>query len=105
MSDDGATTDHYARFAAYYDLEYVAHTADLDFYREFAYQAGGPILELGCGSGRVLAALEETGLELTGVDSSPSMLAIARAALNSAVKLVECSMEEIGDCGDLPSNH
>lgn len=105
MSDDHVVTDPYLRFAAYYDLEYAAHTADLDFFREFAYQAGGPILELGCGSGRVLQALEETGLELTGIDTSPSMLAIARQTLGSDVRLVECGMEEIAACADLRPDH
>jgi SAM-dependent methyltransferase len=105
MSEDVTTIDPYARFSAFYDLEYAAHAADLDFYREFAYQAGGPILELGCGSGRVLAALEETGLELTGIDTSPSMLAIARETLGDDVSLVECGMEQIADCDELRPNH
>ncbi|MDQ3548560.1 MAG: methyltransferase domain-containing protein [Chloroflexota bacterium] len=105
MSDDVSSDDPYKRFAAYYDLEYAAHTADLEFYREFAYQAGGPILELGCGSGRVLTALEETGLELTGIDSSQAMLAIARKSLGSNVRLVDCGMEEIAGCRDLLSDH
>ena len=73
MNDDQSANDLYQRFAAYYDLEYAAHAADLEFYVQFALQAGGPILELGCGSGRVLRALADTGLELTGIDTSPSM--------------------------------
>ena len=105
MSDERPATDPYQRFAAYYDLEYAAHTADLNFYREFAYQAGGPILELGCGTGRVLAALEETSLELTGIDTSQSMLAIARQTLRSDVRLVECRMEAIAECADLHADH
>lgn len=105
MIDDGVPDDRYARFAAYYDLEYAAHTADLDFYREFAYQAGGPVLELGCGSGRVLAALEETGLELTGIDSSPSMLGIARRSLGDKAALIQCGMEDVASCGELHQDH
>jgi SAM-dependent methyltransferase len=105
MSDERLPDDPYLRFAAYYDLEYAAHTTDLDFYREFAYQAGGPILELGCGSGRVLQALAVTGLELTGTDNSPSMLALARKALDSDVRLVECAMDAVGDCPDLRNDH
>ena len=105
MSDDSPVNDLYERFAVYYDLEYAAHTADLDFYRQFAYQAGGPILELGCGTGRVLAALEETGLELTGIDSSPAMLTIARRELGAGVRLVQCGMEAVADCPDLHTDH
>jgi SAM-dependent methyltransferase len=105
MNDDASVRDPYARFAAYYDLEYGGHAADLDFYRQFAYQAGGPILELGCGSGRVMAALTETGLELTGIDTSPAMLEIARQTLGPDARLIECAMERIADCPDLQSDH
>jgi len=97
--------DPYRRFAAYYDLEYAGYTADLEFYQQFAYQAGGPVLELGCGSGRVLAALVETGLELTGIDTSPSMLDIASEVLGNAAHLVQCGMEDVGDCDQLASDH
>lgn len=105
MSDDRSATDLYQRFAAFYDLEYAAHTVDLEFYEQFALQAGGPILELGCGSGRVLRALTDTGLELTGVDTSPAMLAIADRVVGAHARLVQCGMEAIDDCADLPSNH
>ncbi|HEX5164904.1 MAG TPA: class I SAM-dependent methyltransferase [Thermomicrobiales bacterium] len=105
MSDEHSPDDPYLRFAGYYDLEYATHTADLDFYREFAYQAGGPILELGCGSGRVLTALVETGLELTGLDNSPAMLTLARESLDSDVRLVECSMDAVAECAELRPDH
>lgn len=39
---------------------------------------GGPVADLGCGTGRVTAYLAETGLDVSGVDLSPEMLAIAR---------------------------
>lgn len=99
--DDDRTRDDYASFTAFYDLEYASFDADLDFYRTFAEQANGPILELGCGTGRVLAALEETGLPLTGIDSSPSMLAIARERLASSTTLAQCDMRSL-DAAELP---
>jgi SAM-dependent methyltransferase len=105
MNDDRSATDLYERFAAYYDLEYAAHTADLEFYEQFALQAGGPVLELGCGSGRVLRALVDTGLELTGIDTSPAMLAIAHQEIGKHARLVQCGMEEVEDCAELPANH
>jgi len=40
---------------------------------------GGPVLEIGCGSGRLLAPLARAGYEVTGVDQSPEMLARAEA--------------------------
>lgn len=105
MSEIDAGSDPYRRFAAYYGLEYAAYAADLEFYEQFALQAGGPVLELGCGSGRVLAALADTGLELTGIDTSPAMLEIARRMLGTRVRLIQCGMESVAGCGELPNDH
>jgi SAM-dependent methyltransferase len=102
MSDDAVERDRYARFARYYDLEYASVDADLDFYRSFAIQANGPVLELGCGTGRVLAALEDLQLALTGVDSSPAMLDIARKSLHATTTLVESDIIDLATCAELP---
>jgi SAM-dependent methyltransferase len=55
---------------------------------------GDPVLELGCGTGRVLEYLAPLDMDLTGVDSSPVMLNRARNRLQSApkVRLVESDM-------------
>jgi SAM-dependent methyltransferase len=102
MVDENATIDSYRRFAGFYDLEHASFGADLHLYRQFALQANGPILELGCGSGRVLAALEELGLPLTGIDSSPAMLDLARQRLSRSTSLALCAIESVGDCTELP---
>jgi SAM-dependent methyltransferase len=81
-------SDAYELFAEYYDLEYDSFDVDLDFYRQFARQANGPILEIGCGTGRVLRALADLGLPLTGVDNSPEMLSRAGSRMPSGVNLV-----------------
>ncbi|MFJ2776269.1 class I SAM-dependent DNA methyltransferase [Kitasatospora sp. NPDC087315] len=39
---------------------------------------GGPVAELGCGPGRVTAHLDGLGLEISGIDLSPGMVALAR---------------------------
>ena len=57
---------------------------DIDFYRRLASETGGPILEVGCGTGRVATALALDGREVVGVDLSAPMLRLAeqkRAAL------------------------
>jgi SAM-dependent methyltransferase len=50
---------------------------DIDFYRQLARETGGPILEVGCGTGRVAAALAADGHEVVGVDLSAPMLRAA----------------------------
>ena len=55
---------------------------DVDFYVEEARFADGKILELGCGTGRVLIPVARAGGEITGIDSSARMLAQCRARLD-----------------------
>ncbi len=59
---------------------------DTDFYRRLAGETGGPILEVGCGTGRVATALAADGHEVVGVDLSTPMLRLAeqrRGALSA----------------------
>lgn len=78
MSDD-RSDDPYARIADLYEAEHRGWTDDLDLYRALAARAGDPVLELGCGSGRVAIALADAGYDVRGIDTSEAMLAIARA--------------------------
>lgn len=61
----------------YYDLEMGHYHEDIDFYLGLA-GGSGPLLELGCGSGRVSSALANHGAEVVGVDISRYRLAVAR---------------------------
>jgi SAM-dependent methyltransferase len=72
----GRTT---ARFydAAYRDSPQVGK--DVDFYRAVARECAGPVLELGCGTGRVLLRMAEDGFPCTGLDASRHMLDALRA--------------------------
>ena len=59
---------------------------DIAFYRRLATETGGPILEVGCGTGRVATALAADGHEVVGIDRSAPMLRLAeqrRAALSA----------------------
>ena len=49
-------------------------SGDVDFYRGLAKESGGPVLELGCGTGRVLLPIARDGIACTGLDSSEAML-------------------------------
>lgn len=68
-------------FARFYDLDHGDFGDDLAFYREFAARSGSPVLDVGCGTGRVLLPLARAGLAVTGLDISEAMLARARAHL------------------------
>jgi SAM-dependent methyltransferase len=50
---------------------------DIDFYRRLAEETGGPILDVGCGTGRVATALAADGHEVVGIDLSAPMLRLA----------------------------
>ena len=64
----------YETIARYYDLIHAGLTDDLALLRQLAEQTGGPILELGCGTGRLLQPLAAAGYQVTGIDNSASML-------------------------------
>ena len=51
---------------------------DLAHYQRLALQAGGPMLELGCGSGRLTLRIAAIGVPITGIDLAPEMIAAAR---------------------------
>lgn len=91
--------DHIARF---YDLSHDRLTGDIPFLLAVATETGGPVLELGCGSGRLLVPLARAGFSVTGVDSSPEMLARARLRLDgetadgrARVKLLSADMKQL----------
>jgi SAM-dependent methyltransferase len=60
--------------AVWHDVECASYRADLDLWRELAEAAGGPVLDLGCGTGRVALDLAERGHDVTGVDSDPALV-------------------------------
>jgi ubiquinone/menaquinone biosynthesis C-methylase UbiE len=90
-------------YAPYYDWENAQTVGrrDIAFWQRMAAKVDGPILELGCGTGRVALPIAKKGATIVGVDRSESMLArgrtkVRRARLESRVKLVR------GDIRHLP---
>jgi SAM-dependent methyltransferase len=65
--------------AVLYDWEYRRRRDDVRFYRTLADERGGPVLDLGCGTGRLMAPLLRAGHTVVGVDSAPAMLSRAAA--------------------------
>ncbi|HIC90108.1 MAG TPA: class I SAM-dependent methyltransferase [Anaerolineae bacterium] len=93
------TNIDYDRFARFYDHDYNTFRADIPFFLGFAQRTGGPLLELACGTGRLLQPLAEAGYQITGVDISPAMLDRARQRLESTglserVSLVQADMRD-----------
>lgn len=88
----------YDAIAPFYDIEHEQFDEDLDMYRNFAELCGGKILELACGSGRLLLPLAREGYALTGVDTSAAMLTLARQALERAGVLGCCQLVQQDMC-------
>lgn len=89
----------------YYDIDKPRAPEDaLAFYLRYAEQAGGPILEPMCGSGRFLIPLMQRGYDIDGVDASPHMLQACRErceALGLAPMLREQYLHEL----DMPCKY
>lgn len=79
----GGTNDPYADLPELYDLEHAGFADDIELYLRLADVVGDPILELGCGTGRVLAPLAAAGYRVTGIDHSRPMLDRAKARLEN----------------------
>jgi SAM-dependent methyltransferase len=76
--------DLYEDSAQYYDLAPVYRDrTDAPFYLARALEAHGPVLEIGCGTGRILTPIARAGVGITGLDASPAMLEVCRTRLRT----------------------
>jgi SAM-dependent methyltransferase len=66
------------RIARLYDYEQKEFIKDIPFYVDYARKCRGEVLELACGTGRVLIPIAREGIKVTGLDASEEMLKIAR---------------------------
>ena len=62
----------------WHDVECGAYAQDLALWEQLAADAGGTVLDLGCGTGRVALHLARRGAEVRGVDSNPVLIAALR---------------------------
>jgi SAM-dependent methyltransferase len=80
MSDDSP----YDAIARLYDPWSASVTEDVEFYVEEARRAGGTVVELACGTGRITVPIAQAGVRVIGVDSSRRMLEVARERVRAA---------------------
>ena len=87
-------------YAPFYDWENARTLGrrDVPFWRRIALEAGGPVLELGCGTGRITGPLVRAGVSLVGVDRSEPMLTRARRRL---AKLTKSPAHQVANSLDL----
>jgi ubiquinone/menaquinone biosynthesis C-methylase UbiE len=78
LFSEGANSLFVRAYDALYAAEPPQIAGDVAFYEHLARETGGPLLELGCGTGRITLALAEGGFDITGIDVSDGMLAMAR---------------------------
>ncbi|RJP16159.1 MAG: class I SAM-dependent methyltransferase [Candidatus Abyssobacteria bacterium SURF_5] len=82
--------DIYSVVARFYDhVELYRKRRDISFFVEMARESGGPVLEIGCGTGRILIPTARAGIETVGLDISASMLAVCREKLARESKEVQ----------------
>ena len=96
------TFDPYARIAELYDLEHDDYDEDVELYLGLLQTVDAPVLEMGCGSGRLLVPIADAGHAITGLDSSTEMLdrakmRIAKEAAGSAITLHQGDMQNAED--------
>jgi SAM-dependent methyltransferase len=91
----------YDAIARVYDPWSVSVTEDVSFYVELAVESGGPVVELGVGTGRIAVPTAAAGVRVIGVDSSPGMLAVCgeHAELAGVAGLLDL---RLGDFRDPP---
>jgi SAM-dependent methyltransferase len=74
----------YDPIARLYDPWSRSVVEDVSFYVEEARRAGGPVVELGVGTGRIAIPIAAEGIRVIGVDSSAGMLEVCREAAELA---------------------
>jgi ubiquinone/menaquinone biosynthesis C-methylase UbiE len=87
-------TLHVRSYDSMHNDESSVVRGDAQFYRDLAGRSGGEVLEIGVGTGRVALRLAESGLQVTGLDASSAMLAIAAEKASAAALTERLHLEQ-----------
>ncbi len=91
-------SQEFAKIASLYDLDYGDFDDDIDMYLNFAERTGGPVLELGVGTGRLARVFVQAGYRVVGIDGSQDMLDICRAKFSDdETPLIDLLLGDIED--------
>jgi SAM-dependent methyltransferase len=93
----------YDAIAHLYDPWSRSVTEDVDFYVEEALAAGGPVVELGVGTGRIAVPVALAGVPVIGIDSSAAMLEVC-AERGASAGVADRLDLRLGDLRDPPVN-
>lgn len=85
--------EYYGDLAKFYDWRMEGDEEDITFYAQLAKEYGGPVLELGCGTGRITLPIAEAGIEAVGLDLSDPMLNVARHKLSQMSREVQSKIQ------------
>ena len=90
-------TNHLYFNGSHYDAQHQLTAGDIPFWTAQAKKYSGSLLELGCGTGRLAIPLTQSGITVTGIDFSDSMLTQAQrnaASEGLSIKLVKADMRD-----------
>ena len=96
----------YDELGPLYDAWCRSVTEDVGFYVQLAVESGGPVLEIGVGSGRIAVPTALAGVRVVGIDTSPTMLELTRQraeALELPIEVHEADMRAPARPGHVPA--
>lgn len=85
----------YNSIAQFYALQYADYTDDLEFYLRLAQDYGGPVLELGAGTGRVTKALVQAGIGVVALELAEQMMRLGQAATGERAEWIKGDMRSL----------
>jgi SAM-dependent methyltransferase len=90
-------TSVYDPIAHFFDAWSRSVVEDIPFYVHEALASGGPVVELGVGTGRIAVPIAQRGIRVIGIDDSPEMLRVcrARARVNDVVELIDLRVGDL----------